>query len=107
MALGDKADHSARFSFEPAKIGVFVGVKANGQINVEQAFELGLLISQFAWSGMTLLQRAEPYRRCPSVRRGNRERGETIAAKTDRQRNDRALPHRRFDERIGFRCPAG
>jgi hypothetical protein len=41
MALGDKADHSARFSFEPAKIGVFVGVKANGQINVEQASNLG------------------------------------------------------------------
>ena len=41
MALGDKADHSARFSFEPAKIGVFVGVKANDQINVEQASNLG------------------------------------------------------------------
>ena len=41
MALGDKADHSARFSFELAKIDVFVGVKANGQINVAQASNLG------------------------------------------------------------------
>src|SRR5205085_10980510 len=27
MPLGDKADHSAHFSFEPAKIGVFIAVK--------------------------------------------------------------------------------
>ena len=102
-ALRAEANHCARFSLQPAKIGILVGINTCGQILL--AKPVG--VSWATWLSWILLQRAALCRRCPSMRRGNRECGEMIAAKTDRQQRDRAPPHRRFDERIEFRRPGG
>lgn len=102
-ALRTETDHCASLSLQPAKVCIFVGVNACGQILRAKPFG----VSWVALLSRISLLRAALCRRCPLLRRENRGSGETIAAKTDWQQLDRAPPHRHFDERTEFRCPGG